>query len=244
MSDDDSARAAPAPLSAVEARHQHADPRHERAEALAWPPRLVAITDLSVLGEAELVARLDALARRARPGSVALLLRDHAASGRDRLALGQRLREVARRHEQRLWVADRVDLAVLLGADTLHLGEASVAASPARRLLPSGVRISRAWHAPHVDAAAAAELEGVDALLLSPVLAPRKGREALGLEALGVLGEQLRARHQAYPLFALGGVAADNAAACLAAGAAGVAAIGAALSEGAPALLDALQISR
>src|SRR6478752_657653 len=193
---------------------------------------LVAITDSSALPIDVMVERLRHLARSAQPQSVALLLRDHQTSGSQRLALGEQLRAIAREQQQQLWVADRADLALLLEADALHLGEASVPARVARALLPAGVRISRAWHTPScATPEAEAELAGVDVLLLSPLLGPRKGRPALGLAALGVLGSQLRARNQAYPqLFALGGVSAENAAACLAAGAAGVAAIGAALS--------------
>jgi thiamine-phosphate diphosphorylase len=211
--------------------------------AQSWPPRLVAITDLERLDRDVLVRRARELARAAQPGGVALLLRDHTASGRQRLALGLALRDAAREHEQQLWVADRIDLALLLDADTLHLGEASVTALQARRLLPARVRVSRAWHRPRLDERGEHELDGVEALLVSPVMAPRKGRPPLGLAALSGLGEQLRARNQAYPLLALGGVTPENAGACLAAGAAGVAAIGAAF-EGEPGpLLEALHIA-
>jgi len=212
---------------------------------LGAAPRLVAITDTDVAPAGELVARLRRLATSAVPGSVALLLRDHGLSGKARLELGLALRDVAREHQQSLWVADRLDLALLLDAAGLHLGEASVSARAARRLLPEAASISRAWHATLLDDAALSELSAVDALLVSPVLAPRKGRPALGLSALGVLGEQLRARNQAYPhLYALGGITARDAAACLAAGATGVAAIGAALAPDVAPLLDALAIGR
>ncbi len=209
--------------------------------------RLVAITDLSVAPHDQLVARLARLAHAARPGSVALLLRDHSASAKQRLALGRLLQDIRRSSQQQLWVADRLDLALLLEADALHLGEASVSATVARRLVGAEVRISRAWHAVPLDAAATAELAElaeVDALLVSPVLEPRKGRPALGLGALGVLGEQLRARHSACHLYALGGVSAANAGACRAAGATGVAAIGAALRDDPQPLLAALGIAR
>lgn len=205
--------------------------------------RLVAVSDRSVLSAELLVARLRRLAQLARPGTVALLLRDHAASGKARLALGEQLRDIARTERQALWVADRLDLALLLEADVVHLGEASVTARDARKLLPARVRLSRAWHRPSCRGAER-ELDGVDALLLSPILEPRKGRPALGLAALSGLDEQLRAAHQPRPIFALGGVAAPNAAACLRAGASGVAAIGAALAPDVGPLLQALGIRR
>lgn len=205
--------------------------------------RLVAITDSTLLPEPQLIARLRQLARLARPRTVALLLRDHDASARQRLALGEHLRAIAREHQQALWVADRADLGLLLEADVLHLGEASVRARTVRPLLPSATRISRAWHHPH-GTDRDPELIDVDGLLVSPVLAPRKGRPALGLAAFRALGEQLRARNPAYPLFALGGVAATNAADCLAAGATGVAAIGAALAMDPGPLLESLAIRR
>jgi thiamine-phosphate pyrophosphorylase len=206
---------------------------------------LVAITDSSLLPADVLVARLARLAELAQPGTLALLLRDHSASALERLNLGKRLGAVARSSGQALWVADRLDLALLLEADGVHLGEGSVTAVIARRLLGADVRISRAWHAASLTAAPAAEeLAAVDALLVSPVLSPRKGRPALGLGPLGVLGEQLRARNWACQPYALGGVSAENAAACRQAGAYGVAAIGAALADDPGPLLAALEMLR
>jgi thiamine monophosphate synthase len=78
-------------------------------------------------------------------------------------------------------------------------------------------------------------------VLLSPVIAPRKGRPALGLEALERCRGSLRPGTQ---LFALGGVSAETARSCLEHGADGVAVIGAALGAGpARSLLKALGIS-
>ena len=207
-------------------------------------PRLVAITDLSAAPEDEWIARLTRLAQAACPGSVAFLLRDHAASAQQRLAFGTALRDIARSSQQALWIADRLDLALLLSADAVHLGEGSVSATAARRLVGPEMRISRAWHARSLDGSAAAELAEVDALLASPVLQPRKGRPALGMATLTVLGEQLRARHPACHLYALGGVSTENAGACLTAGATGVAAIGAALQDDVQTLLAALSSVR
>jgi len=205
-------------------------------------PRLIAITDLSELDPVTLLGRLQRLAEAATPGSLALLLRDHAASGRQRLGLGHELASIARSTSQALWVADRLDLALLLEAHGLHLGEGSVPASAARKGWDSGRWLSRAWH--RADLSDVAELEGVNALLLSPVLSERKGRPALGLDALARCSQAAAARAETPLVYALGGVTSDNAASCLRAGASGVAAIGAALAPDPSALLGALGIAR
>lgn len=207
-------------------------------------PRLIAITDLGIAAETVLVERFQQLALQARPGSVALLLRDHAFGARQRLVLGKQLRSIADRARQAFWVADRLDLALLLRADGVHLGEASVRAGSVRRVVGAGVHISRAWHAASLTDAASEEVAEVDALLVSPIFSPRKGRPEFGLPSLGALGEQLRARKWGCKIYALGGVSPKNAAACLDAGTHGVAAIGAALREDPRPLLSALDILR
>jgi len=207
-------------------------------------PTLLAITDSTAFSVETMVLRLRELARCARPGSVAVLLRDHVLSGRQRLELGQRLGGAVREQGQKLWVADRLDLALLLAADGLHLGEASVPAAVARRLIGEELPVSRAFHASTLANADERELAQVDALVVSPVLAPRKGRPALGAEVLTTLRAQLETAGRDVALLALGGVTAETAAHCIAAGARGVAAIGAALSGEPSALVNALGIAR
>lgn len=208
-------------------------------------PGLVAITDLTRAPAAELLARAAQLAQLAQPGSLAVLLRDHQASPRERLELGRALSAIARAAGQELWVADRLDLALLLEADCLHLGEASVTARDARALLGAERRVSRAWHdVGPLSEASLRELVGVDSLLVSPILAPRKGRPALGVAALAAFCRSLQAQGQGAQVVALGGVNADTAPSCLGAGAAGVAAIGAAWSNDCAELVRALGIAR
>jgi thiamine-phosphate pyrophosphorylase len=202
--------------------------------------RLIAITDLQLLPAGALEARLGLLCRKAKAGSIAVLLRDHGVGARERLHLGRKLRELTAETGQELWVADRLDLALLLEADGVHLGEASVSAEAARRLIGAGRRVSRAWHRDSLGAVP--ELAEVDALLVSPILAARHGRQPLGLETLARLVVAGRALPRAPALYALGGVGPADAAACRAAGATGVAAIGAALTGDVPALLAALEV--
>lgn len=182
-------------------------------------PRLMVITDAEVAWGEALLERVERIAASARPGSVLVQLRDRDAAIRDRLEVGRALRVLTRRYRQGLVINDRLDLALLLDADGLHLGERSVLPEDARRVW--GERfVSRACHDPE-----RARPGGADAVVLSPILAPRKGAPALGVAGLTTARPQVGSAL----LFALGGVDADGARACLAAGANGVAAIGAAL---------------
>ncbi|HYJ10099.1 MAG TPA: thiamine phosphate synthase, partial [Polyangiaceae bacterium] len=88
------------------------------------------------------------------------------------------------------------------------------------------------------------ELEGVDALVLSPIFQPRKGRAALGATALRELAHSATLFGLSTPVYALGGVTAPEVAACDREGATGVAAIGAALGPDSLQLLRALGIER
>lgn len=199
-------------------------------------PRLIALSDTTRCSEAENVARFERLAAAARPGSVMLQLRDRELDDRRRTAFGAKLCDVARRHRQLFAVNDRPDLARLLGADALHLGEASVRPAEARRIV-GDLWLSRACHDP-----ARAAADGADAVVLSPILAERKGAPALGVDSLALAR---RAAGSDVLLYALGGIDAAGAARCLAAGADGVAAIGAVLdSAGALPVLVALGIAR
>jgi len=199
-------------------------------------PRLIALSDTKRCSEAENVARFERLAAAARAGSVMLQLRDRELADRRRMVFGAKLCRAARRHGQLFAVNDRPDLALLLEADALHLGEASLRPAEVRKIVGS-MWLSCACH----EAAHAAS-EGADAVVLSPILAARKGAPALGVEALAV------ARRAAGPdvlLYALGGIDAEGAVRCLAAGADGVAAIGAVLDcEDPLPLLVALGIAR
>lgn len=196
-------------------------------------PVLIAITDLDGCTEQRLLERWEALASAAAPGTVAIQLRGQHRPARPLLELGRRLRATATAFGQWLIVNDRLDLAVLLEADAAHLGEASVQTHDARRLI--GDRpVFRACHDPQ-----AALSSDADAVLLSPVFDARKGRPPLGLAALQ------RAAAGRARVYALGGVTSENAAACRANGAAGVAAIGAVFGDTNPrALIRALGIAR
>lgn len=200
--------------------------------------RLIAITDFERFGVQASLAAWQSLAALARPGTVAVDLRDRSRTGRELLALGQQLAFLAQASGQALIVNDRLDLALLLAAEGLHLGEQGIPTSRVRARFER--TIVRACH----ELEAVGELDA-DIVLLSPVVEPRKGNPALGLAALTSARARLHGAPNARRVFALGGVGPATARACIAAGANGVAAIGAAFEpEQAPALLAALDILR
>jgi len=210
----------------------------------ASAPRLIVISDNTRAGQDDWLQHLEALLAAARRGSVLVLLRDRQLPVRERRELGQRLRRSTRAHGQRLSVSDRLDLAWLLEADAVHLGEEGVSVEDARGFGQARGRrwwVSTACHTPEAFADMTA-----DAGLLSPVAEPRKGRPALGLAGLGRALAARRERSAALAacaLYALGGVTRHNAAELVAAGADGVALIGELFVPGAgPELLAELGI--
>jgi len=213
--------------------------------SVAAAPRLIVISDAARGGLDAWLRDLEALLAAARPGSVLVSLRDRQLPVRERHALGRRLRTATRAHGQALAVCDRLDLA-WLEADGVHLGDDDVSVEEARAFGQAQGRpwqISTACHSPEALADTTA-----DAVLLSPIAEPRKGRPALGLAGLGRALAARGARpatRGACALHVLGGVTRHNAAQWLAQGADGVALIGELFVPGAgPELLAALGILR
>jgi thiamine-phosphate pyrophosphorylase len=201
--------------------------------------RLLVVSDAARFGERVVLDKWQRIVHSAEPGSLAIDLRERELSTRAMLALGEQLAVVARAAGQLVVVNDRLDLALLLGADGIHLGEASIETARARSLVP-GAFVVRACHRPELAGAV-----DCDVLLLSPILAERKGNPALGREGLSAAAAILREDPAGRRVFALGGIDARGASECLAVGAAGVAAISSVFGVDDPLpLLRALNIAR
>jgi thiamine-phosphate pyrophosphorylase len=128
-------------------------------------------------------------------------------------------------HGAAVTVHEDIEAAVAAGADGVHLpGGGDPAAT--RLLLPSGL-IGVSAHSPQEAAAQLAA--GADYATLSPIFLTRSKPSygpALGLDALRA--------HWPLPVLALGGIDGGNAAACLEAGAAGIALMGAVMRAANP----------
>jgi thiamine-phosphate pyrophosphorylase len=131
----------------------------------------------------------------------------------------------ARNTGTRIMVNDRFDVALAAGAGGVHLGETSLpvetVAEWRHRFGRANILIGASCHS--LEAARAAERDGADYIIFGPVFAT-PSKAAFGTpQGIERLGEVCRTLH--IPVLAIGGVTIGNAASCVAAGAAGVAAI-------------------
>jgi thiamine-phosphate pyrophosphorylase len=127
----------------------------------------------------------------------------------------------------RILVNDRPDVALTERAGGVHVGENSLSAREAKRLLesqappPADFLIGVSCHS--LDAALSATSDGADYLIFGPVFTTPSKVVYGAPQGLDRLAEV--SRSVSIPVLAIGGITLDNAASCLSAGAAGIAAI-------------------
>ena len=175
------------------------------------------ITDRKQIGGTEQL--LACIERNAAAGVEMVQLREKDLSARELAALVRAALRVC--GTARVLVNSRVDLALACGAHGVHLPADSPGTSAWRRLTPSGFLIGVSCH--EVEELRRAEGEGADFAVFGPVFRPLSKadtRTPIGLDGLRAGVATVR-----MPVFALGGVTDENAAWCVAAGAAGVAGI-------------------
>ncbi len=124
------------------------------------------------------------------------------------LGVLQELRALTRRLEVPFVVNDRPDLAVLVEADFVHVGQDDLPVEDARRF---GVPVGQSTHAAAELDATAADYAGVGPVYETPTKA---GRPAAGLDYV-----RYAAGHARLPWFAIGGIDESNVADVVAAGA-------------------------
>jgi thiamine-phosphate pyrophosphorylase len=133
--------------------------------------------------------------------------------------LAERIREITRGRAL-LFVNDRADVAVAVGADGVQLPESGLPVEAVRRVAEDRLLIGRSVH--DVEGAMAAEADGADLLIAGAVYATAShpGRAPHGTELLRELSDSV-----SVPYLGIGGVTAENAGAVIEAGASGVAVI-------------------
>lgn len=161
------------------------------------------------------------LARLMLEGGARLLqLRLKRAGGRALLEAARAVAELCRARGATFIVNDRADIAMLSGADGVHLGQDDLPLEAARRILGPDRIIGVSTHA--LDEARAAELGGADYVGFGPVYPGGLKRNAAGkgLDELRAVGRALR-----IPVVAIGGITEATIPEVLAAGAAAAALI-------------------
>ncbi len=199
-----------------------------------WPPerlrralRLYVLTDRGLSrGRSEVEIVQAALAG----GATAIQLRWKAGPLAEAVRAGRALRELCREAGALFVVNDRVDLALALEADGVHLGVEDLPLVEARRL--AGDRLVIGFSPSTLEEALAAERAGADYLGVGPVYGTATKADAG--PAVGIEHVRQIAVAVSIPVVGIGGITAGNARPVIEAGAAGVAVISAVVAADDP----------
>jgi thiamine-phosphate pyrophosphorylase len=182
--------------------------------------RLYLVTDRHIAGARPIE---DLVCAAVRGGVTAVQLREKECGTREFVELGRRLKKLLEPFAVPLIINDRVDVALAVGADGVHIGQSDMDFRDARRLLGPEALIGLSIET--MEQAAEAEGLGAAYYGVSPVFstptktdtAPEWGLD--GLRRLRTVSRQV--------LVGIGGISAANAAEVIRAGADGVAVVSA-----------------
>lgn len=186
--------------------------------------RLYALLDPAVAGGHTLTD----LAARIATSATLVQLRDKLGSTRVMVAEARSLRAVLALAGVPLLINDRVDVALAAQAAGVHIGQDDMAPEDARALLGHAAIIGLSLQS--VAHAQAAPLEMLDYVAIGGVYASTSKdspKPPIGLAGLREIVNAVRARKADFPICAIAGINAGNAADVIAAGANGVAVISA-----------------
>jgi thiamine-phosphate pyrophosphorylase len=164
---------------------------------------------------------LEFIARAAVEGVERIQIREKDLGTRELCRLVECAVSLARPYGTEVLVNSRADIAMACGADGVHLPGGSIAPNQLRTVAPAGFRIGVSAHL--LDDLRAAESEGADFAVFSPIFAPLSKPvygTPVGIERLREAAALVR-----IPVYALGGITPENAAQVVQAGAFGIAGI-------------------
>ncbi len=148
---------------------------------------------------------LDAVASALKGGVDILQLREKNMPANKIIELGRKVKLLCAEYGATFIVNDRVDIAYVLEADGVHLGQDDMDVASAREILGHNAIVGVSTHAP--EQAQKAVADGADYIGMGPVFTtPTKpGRQSVGLEYVKWVSENIQ-----IPAFAIGGIDLDN----------------------------------
>lgn len=198
-----------------------------RTPELAERLRVIVVTDRLLARPHEVGDVVDAALRAGAP---AVQLREKVLPPRDVLPLARRLRAATRAAHALFFVNDRLDLALAVGADGVHLGPGDMPVRAARRIAPSGFLIGCSADTPANARAAIAA--GAAYIGCGPVFGTSTKKDAgptIGLDGLCAVVAAVAA-----PVVGIGGITPRRVPRVLRAGAAGSAVVSAVMPASDP----------
>ena len=154
-------------------------------------------------------------------------LREKDLSARELYVLARKLREITKYLNANLIINDRVDIAMAIGADGVHLGWQSLDINTVRKIIGQEKLIGFSAH--NLQDAKNAEYEGADYATISPIFdTPYKDYfiKPIGASEIKKIKDQIK-----IPVIALGGINENNVREVLSCGADGIAVISAVLTS-------------
>ncbi len=175
----------------------------------------------------------DAVEEALQAGVTLVQYREKNGPGKGMLEKARKLIALCHKYNVPLLVNDRLDIALLSGADGVHLGQDDIPVAEARRMAGEDFIIGATAH--NVEEAQAAEAVGADYLGCGAVFATttKKDTVSLGLDGLRFIRQAVR-----IPIVGIAGITAQNFGVVLDTGANGIAVASAIL--GAPDITDAV----
>lgn len=159
-------------------------------------------------------------------GAKSIQLREKDLPTRELLDMAYWMRELTNEYDAKLFINDRVDIALAVQADGVHLGQSSIPAHAARKASNDSLLIGVSTHS--IDEAVRAESEGADFITLGPIFeTPSKMKygRPIGIDTIRHVKSRV-----SLPVIAIGGINLDRIPEVLHAGSDGVAVISAILT--------------
>jgi thiamine-phosphate pyrophosphorylase len=184
---------------------------------------LYVITDEKIgLGRSHIFLAEEAL----KGGATVIQLRDKEKSSRELYEIGIKMREITRKYNALFIVNDRLDIALGVGADGVHLGSEDISVSVARKIAGENFIIGTSVSSP--EEAILAENEESDYISAQSIFLT-SSKENVGVIGLEGLREIIKV--SSLPVIAIGGINLENIKEVLNCGVKGVAVISSVVSR-------------